>query len=298
MSYRRREDLGKVEKMMSGNNSLLFDSHPLIIIPELANILGLNEAIVIQQIHYWLEINRKAHKNFYDGVYWTYNTYEDWQLQFPFWSIKTIKTTMKKLECQGLILTGNYNKLKMDRTKWYTINYEAFNEKISKCKSCPTIVQDLPNGKCKVYPTNTIEYTKNSSEIIDYMEQNSNEILPDFNFFILNKQIEKAYNELFNNTNDTCPPYDLAEYIKIFRHFYVSYYNYIGRSHPFYKTELIKEIMNKLPSIDDDIDVSLDDNLLMIDAYFNQPWDKNIDPTIAHFCSGNIRVLRFYEKCY
>ena len=49
--------------------NLLLDSYPLLIAPELAVAVGLNEAIVLQQIHYWTEINRKANKNQRDGYY-------------------------------------------------------------------------------------------------------------------------------------------------------------------------------------------------------------------------------------
>lgn len=60
-----------------------------------------------------------------DGFRWVYNTYEEWQKQFPFWSESTIKRTIKKLEGQHLIIVGKYNKLKIDNTKWYRIDYEV-----------------------------------------------------------------------------------------------------------------------------------------------------------------------------
>ncbi|ALY08108.1 hypothetical protein BhaS171_00052 [Bacillus phage vB_BhaS-171] len=100
-------------------NKLLLDDKPLIILPSLAEKIGLNESIVLQQLHYWLMDS----KNFRDGEKWVYNTYKDWQKQFPFWSEKTIRRTITKLENEGLILTGNYNKMKIDQTKWYRIDY-------------------------------------------------------------------------------------------------------------------------------------------------------------------------------
>ena len=33
----------------------LFDEHPLVIDVKLAQIIGLNEAIVLQQVNYWLQ---------------------------------------------------------------------------------------------------------------------------------------------------------------------------------------------------------------------------------------------------
>ena len=46
---------------------LLFNEEPIIINRLAAKVLGLNEAIVVQQIHYWLNINEKAKKNFING---------------------------------------------------------------------------------------------------------------------------------------------------------------------------------------------------------------------------------------
>ncbi|MEK4913437.1 hypothetical protein [Bacillus sp. FSL E2-8887] len=103
--------------------SNLLNEHPLIILPSLAVDIGLNEAIIVQQIHYWLQ--KSNHE--YDGRKWIYNSAEEWKKQFPFWGIATIRRTFTKLENIGLLLVGNYNKLKIDRTKWYSIDYERLS---------------------------------------------------------------------------------------------------------------------------------------------------------------------------
>ena len=105
--------------------SLLLDEQPLLVMPNLACKIGLKEAMILQQIHYWNQINQKANNNYRDGNYWTFNSYEKWQLQFPFWSIKTIQRTITNLEKMKLIVAGNYNKLKIDRTKWYRIDKDV-----------------------------------------------------------------------------------------------------------------------------------------------------------------------------
>ena len=121
-------------------NRLLINEHPLLILPSLAYAIGLNEAIVLQQIHFW--ISKEIH--LYDGKYWVYNTYDGWCEQFPFWSKSTVIRTFNKLEKDGLIVTGNYNKMKADQTKWYTINYQKLDEisgELSK-KNIPSIQID------------------------------------------------------------------------------------------------------------------------------------------------------------
>jgi len=105
-------------------SKLLLNEKPLIVLPTLATKIGLNEAIILQQIHYWLMQKR----NLRDGYYWTYNSYEDWNQQFPFWSKSTIKRALSSLEKQNLIIKGNYNKMKRDRTNWYRINYQELEK--------------------------------------------------------------------------------------------------------------------------------------------------------------------------
>ena len=114
---------------MKTTSRLLFNEEPITINRLGARVLGLNEAIVIQQIHYWLEINRKAKINFHDGRTWTYNTYEKWQSEnFDFWSIATLKRIFKKLFDENILLKGNYNTYKYDRTLWVSIDYDKLDE--------------------------------------------------------------------------------------------------------------------------------------------------------------------------
>ena len=47
----------------------LFDEQPIFANKTLAKGIGLNEALILQQINYWLEINKKQGKNFFmDGI--------------------------------------------------------------------------------------------------------------------------------------------------------------------------------------------------------------------------------------
>lgn len=105
----------------------ILEDEPLIVPARLAAIIGLNEAMILHQIHYWNKHNRKVRNNFRDGEYWTFNSYENWQKQFPFLSISTIRRTIANLQKMDLIIVGNYNKLKIDKTKWYRVNYTVLN---------------------------------------------------------------------------------------------------------------------------------------------------------------------------
>ncbi|KML41742.1 MULTISPECIES: conserved phage C-terminal domain-containing protein [Cytobacillus] len=105
-------------------SSLLVDERPMLILPSLAEKVGLNEAVLIQQIHYWLVKSRHVK----EGRKWIYNTYKDWKKQMPFWSHATIGRTIRSLEEMGFLMSANFNASKMDKTKWYTIDYEKIAE--------------------------------------------------------------------------------------------------------------------------------------------------------------------------
>lgn len=103
---------------------LLIDEQPLQVIPSLACKMGLNRAMFLQQLHYWLQ--KSEHVK--DGKRWVFNTYEEWHEQFPFWSAEAIKKIVLQLEQRGVIeTTDKYNRRGTDRTKWYTIDYDTLN---------------------------------------------------------------------------------------------------------------------------------------------------------------------------
>ena len=101
----------------------LFDETPIFANPTLAKEIGLNEALILQQLNYWIEVNRKTGKNYHEGRYWTYNSIRAWKEEnFDYLSLDTVKRTFARLEKAGYLLTGNFNKDPRDKTKWYAIN--------------------------------------------------------------------------------------------------------------------------------------------------------------------------------
>jgi hypothetical protein len=107
---------------------LLIDEYPMMVLPSLSNKIGLEAAIVLQQINYWLRLNQEAERTdtFKDGHWWILNTIEEWQAkQFTWWSVSTVKRILSSLENMGLVISGRFNKNPYDHTKAYTINYTA-----------------------------------------------------------------------------------------------------------------------------------------------------------------------------
>ncbi|RAR75072.1 putative phage protein (TIGR02220 family) [Pantoea ananatis] len=101
--------------------SLLLKVKPLVVSPELASRIGLNEAIVLQQICYWLEDTTSGVE--YDGKRWVYNTIDEWSNQFPFWSSDTVKRALTSLKKRDLIFVEQLKKTQHDRTNYYAINH-------------------------------------------------------------------------------------------------------------------------------------------------------------------------------
>ena len=52
-----------------------------------------------------------------------------------------------------------------------------------------------------------------------------------------------------------------------------------------------------MPDYSDEVDILPNDYPALIEAYFSQDF-KNCDYSIAHFMSGDIRALRYYEALY
>ena len=141
--------------------NLLIDDYPILVLPALASEIGLNEAIVLQQMHYWL---KKSNHN-YDGRRWIYNSFPEWQKHFPFWSVMTIKRAVYSLEKQNLLYVGNYNKAKFDKTKWYSINYEKLEGmKRPSYQNDTTNVSKRNDGVYQNDTTNTRDYTEITTE--------------------------------------------------------------------------------------------------------------------------------------
>ena len=112
---------------------LLSSKNNIPVNTQLAVEIGLNEAIVLRQVYYWIEHYEAENKNFRDGKYWVYNSIKQWRSDnFPFMSEKTIERAFGSLKKKGLILVGDYSTDRMKRPNWYTINDEAFDNLIEK----------------------------------------------------------------------------------------------------------------------------------------------------------------------
>lgn len=191
---------------------------------------GIEEAILINHIVFWIQKNVDNNKNFHSGHTWTFNTRKAFNKQFPYLTENKIRYTLDKLIEKGEIITGNFNKSTYDRTIWYALNDESKwgieypvvedskNEKGEKQENFP--FGKIPKWKCE---NSQMDLGKSSngfgkipksncenSQSIPYTIPNSNsDSEKDTEHFILEKPkskslslgefISKMEKSLFNN---------------------------------------------------------------------------------------------------
>lgn len=88
---------------------------------EVAKVYGVDGAVMLHHFVHWLQYNNLHGLNQHEGKVWTYNSAQAYRQFFPFWTAEQVRRVLRNLEKAGGIETGNFNRMGMDRTKWYTI---------------------------------------------------------------------------------------------------------------------------------------------------------------------------------
>lgn len=133
-------------------SKLLIDESPLLVIPSLAVALGnVNEAIVLQQVHYLINEKRKNPKKYTDSFHadrwWTWNSYPEWKSEtFPWWSVPTIQRIFAALEKRGLLLVSHNPRNTWDQTKWYSVDYDALDNLVAT----PSIISNCDTASYQI----------------------------------------------------------------------------------------------------------------------------------------------------
>jgi len=93
---------------------------------ELAKLYGVDCAIFLHDLHYWVIYNEAHDQNKREGRYWTYNSRKSWTYFFPYWSVDQIRRIAKKLIDAGVIVTARLNKKNYDHTIWYSFSDKGY----------------------------------------------------------------------------------------------------------------------------------------------------------------------------
>lgn len=104
----------------------IIDENCLLVSPTLATVFDLEKAIIIQQIHYFICINRqrKEHDCYKKrGHFWMYCTPAKWQEMLPFISPTSLKRKMKELEQTGVLV--RFQSHIDDYLTYYRLDYEC-----------------------------------------------------------------------------------------------------------------------------------------------------------------------------
>ena len=113
---------------------------------DIAAEYGIEEAIIINNLDFWLAHNKANKSNFNDGTYWTFNSARAFSELFPYMSAAKIRRVLNGLEEKGVIITGNYNKINYDRTKWYSLSDAFCRNNKSILHFCRMEVTEMENG--------------------------------------------------------------------------------------------------------------------------------------------------------
>lgn len=143
---------------------------------DIAAEYGVDEAIVIQNLEYWIFKSEANNKHFHEGRFWTYNSAEAFRRFFPFWSASQIRRILQSLRDKDVIITGNFNPSAYDRTTWYAFSDSYLQKRqIHFTKSqngeseiqtpIPNIKQDInPNFTDSIFQPGEIEVVEKKKE--------------------------------------------------------------------------------------------------------------------------------------
>lgn len=182
--------MGMKPKKNPDQRSLINGGRPTLYYPPLLKVFDVYEAIILGQIHYWLQNSY----NLRDGHYWTYHSYSEWGKELGF-SPVTVKRKIHHLEDNGYLISANYNRAGFDKTKWYRIDYDKLDA-LSLGLSDPTDGSVSTNGRGLVDQTNTRDYTEtthNSQELSSLRSHPAEEATIKSIIDYLNKQSGHSY---------------------------------------------------------------------------------------------------------
>jgi hypothetical protein len=92
---------------------------------DVANRFGVNEAIFIENLRFWIAKNKANNRHFYDGRFWTYNSAKAFAELFPYWSKQQIERIVQRLKSANILMIGHYSPNTYDRTNWYAFSDES-----------------------------------------------------------------------------------------------------------------------------------------------------------------------------
>lgn len=158
---------------------------------EIAKEYGIESAIILKHLSFWIQKNMACEKHCFNGIYWTYSSVKAFRELFPYMGEKQIRNNIDKLKKAGLIIVGEFNKSAYDRTKWYAITdagWDLLHHKPLDLSKGQMSFGERANGN--VERTNRSE--QKDEPIPDIITDIITDIIPDNNTMGGNGRIGKA----------------------------------------------------------------------------------------------------------
>lgn len=154
---------------------------------EIAKKYGINIAILLNHLNFWILKNKANDKHFYNGTYWTYNSIKAFHDLFPYLSERQITNALNKMIELGLIKKGNFNTNSYDRTCWYALT----NLGVSIMQNCQMEDAKMSNRNVENVEPIPVNIPYNKPDNIYISEEEKNTVTQVILY--LNKKANKNY---------------------------------------------------------------------------------------------------------
>lgn len=136
---------------------------------ELAVKFGLNNAIFLQDLAFWIEFNRNRQQAYRDGRYWTYSTLEELVQRHPYWTKNQIRHIIDVCKKSGWILIEHYDKVSYNQRNWYSIC-----DSVMDCLTCKSSEKESHNDMQKsTHRSETIHNSYNEENLLSKNDTNN-----------------------------------------------------------------------------------------------------------------------------
>lgn len=120
-----------------------------------ANKYGVEGAVMLTNLVFWIAKNKANEKHEHDGRTWTYNSAKAFAKLFPYWSEKQVRRILDSLIKDGAIVTGSFNESSYIHTRWFALVDESrlsghidLPKRANRSSQTGTSLTDSkPNGK-------------------------------------------------------------------------------------------------------------------------------------------------------
>lgn len=133
---------------------------------------GVEKAIIIYNLRYWLKLNKANDVNIKDKngkkYFWSFNSVSSYKEIFPYFTESSMQRWFKELEKDSVIIVGSFNKRKYDKTKWYTLPEFEIDETITQNGECISQNDEpIPDNKPQIINTDILDTKETREEVID-----------------------------------------------------------------------------------------------------------------------------------